>query len=57
MNEPLLIPLDPDDTIGFACHPGVPCFNHCCRDLNQALTPYDVLQLKNHYRDPFPRIH
>ena len=52
MNEPQLIPLAMDDTFGFACHPGVPCFNHCCRDLNQALTPYDVLRLKNHLEIP-----
>jgi uncharacterized protein len=36
-----------DDSVAFACHPGVPCFNECCRDLAQLLTPYDVLQLKN----------
>ncbi|MEW5913058.1 MAG: YkgJ family cysteine cluster protein [Thermodesulfobacteriota bacterium] len=30
----------------FACHPGVPCFNQCCRRLNLVLTPYDVLRLK-----------
>jgi Fe-S-cluster containining protein len=30
----------------FACHPGVPCFNQCCRRLNLMLTPYDVLRLK-----------
>jgi Fe-S-cluster containining protein len=32
----------------FACHPGVPCFTECCRDLNLLLTPYDILRLKNH---------
>lgn len=31
----------------FACHPGVPCFTGCCRELDLALTPYDVLRLKN----------
>jgi hypothetical protein len=25
----------------------VPCFNECCRDLNQFLTPFDILRLKN----------
>ena len=30
----------------FACHPGVPCFTECCRDLNLQLTPYDVVRLK-----------
>lgn len=31
----------------FACHPGVPCFTECCRDLNLLLTPYDIMRLKN----------
>ena len=31
----------------FRCHPGVGCFNLCCRNLNLFLQPYDVLQLKN----------
>jgi hypothetical protein len=25
----------------------VPCFNECCRDLTQLLTPYDILRLKD----------
>ena len=29
----------------FACHPGVPCFNRCCADVNIFLTPVDVLRL------------
>lgn len=36
-----------DDRFRFSCHPGIACFNHCCRDLNQFLTPYDILRLKN----------
>ncbi|MEM5786045.1 MAG: YkgJ family cysteine cluster protein [Syntrophobacteraceae bacterium] len=36
-----------EEGFGFACHPGVPCFTECCRDLNLLLTPYDVLRLKN----------
>lgn len=32
----------------FACHPTVPCFTDCCRELDLALTPYDVLRLKRH---------
>ncbi len=36
------------DSMTFACGPDNMCFNDCCRDLNQALTPYDVLRLKNH---------
>lgn len=34
------------DKFRFACHPGVPCFNECCADLNLVLTPYDILRLK-----------
>jgi hypothetical protein len=29
----------------FSCHPGVPCFTDCCRHLDLALSPYDVLRL------------
>jgi len=36
----------PDEQFRFACSPGVACFNACCRDLNQALYPYDILRLK-----------
>lgn len=42
-----MIPVGLDDPMTFECFPGVSCFNECCRDLNQALTPYDVLRLKN----------
>ena len=38
-------PLAPDETFRFACHPGVACFNDCCRELELALSPYDVLRL------------
>ena len=38
--------LPPDDTFRFSCHPGIACFNRCCRDLNHALTPYDIVRLK-----------
>ncbi|MDY0374414.1 MAG: YkgJ family cysteine cluster protein [Desulfobacterium sp.] len=46
MNEEM-IPVHLDDEMNFGCSPDVSCFNDCCRDLNQALTPYDVLRLKN----------
>ncbi|MBW1894241.1 MAG: YkgJ family cysteine cluster protein [Deltaproteobacteria bacterium] len=36
-----------DDSFMFSCSKQVPCFNECCRDLNQLLTPYDILCLKN----------
>jgi len=35
-----------DGRFRFACHPGVPCFNECCRDLTLLLTPYDLLRLE-----------
>jgi Fe-S-cluster containining protein len=30
----------------FGCHAGVACFTECCRELELALTPYDVLRLR-----------
>ena len=33
------------DRFAFTCHPGVPCFNACCADVNIILTPFDVLRL------------
>lgn len=41
-------PLGEGEIFYFACGPQVPCFNECCRDLNQFLTPYDVLRLARH---------
>lgn len=38
--------LGPDDKFEFGCHPGVPCFNKCCGDVNIFLSPYDVLRMK-----------
>lgn len=46
--EKELAPLLPDHPIGFACRPGIACFNACCHDLHQVLFPYDILRLKNH---------
>ena len=40
-------PINSSEKFCFACHPGVPCFTECCRQLDLALTPYDVLRLKN----------
>jgi len=31
----------------FRCHPKVRCFTDCCRELELALTPYDVLRLRH----------
>jgi hypothetical protein len=44
--EDVLNPIEPDGTFYFECSPKVACFNQCCRDLVQALTPYDVLRLR-----------
>lgn len=35
------------EAFSFRCHPGLLCFTDCCRQLELALTPYDVLRLKN----------
>jgi Fe-S-cluster containining protein len=42
-----MIPVSLDNLMNFNCNCENECFNDCCRDLNQALTPYDVLRLKN----------
>lgn len=34
------------ETFSFSCHKGVKCFTECCRMLELALTPYDVLRLR-----------
>ena len=36
-----------DQNFTFSCSRTLGCFNDCCRDLNQFLTPYDILRLKN----------
>lgn len=45
-----MIPLASEDRFQFACGPDVDCFNACCRDLNQFLTPYDIYRLKSRLR-------
>ncbi|MBN1102900.1 MAG: YkgJ family cysteine cluster protein [Deltaproteobacteria bacterium] len=37
----------PEHFFKFNCHPEVPCFTQCCRDITVVLTPYDLLRLKN----------
>jgi uncharacterized protein len=44
-----IIPVLRSDRFSFKCTDKVPCFNNCCQDLNQYLTPYDILRLKNHF--------
>ena len=48
--EPQITPISADDSFSFGCHSKVPCFNACCRDLNQFLTPYEILRLKTHLK-------
>ncbi|HDL90317.1 MAG TPA: YkgJ family cysteine cluster protein [Thermodesulforhabdus norvegica] len=38
--------LTAEDTFNFDCHENLPCFTHCCRDVNIYLTPYDVLRMR-----------
>jgi Fe-S-cluster containining protein len=33
------------DPLPFRCHPGLACFNSCCRDKRLTLLPYDVVRL------------
>ena len=42
--EPVQLSLD--DSFQFRCHRDIPCFNQCCRNIDIALAPYDVLRLK-----------
>lgn len=38
--------LGSDERFRFRCGPEVPCFTECCRQLDLALTPYDVARLR-----------
>ncbi len=40
-------PIKPEDSFAFSCHKGVSCFTECCRMLELALSPYDVLRLRH----------
>jgi Fe-S-cluster containining protein len=35
-----------EESFRFSCHPGVSCFTECCRELDLALSPYDVVRLR-----------
>ncbi len=45
-------PLEANEVFRFHCHPGISCFTDCCRQLELALTPYDVLRLKRRWGLP-----
>ncbi|MFP4036976.1 MAG: YkgJ family cysteine cluster protein [Desulfobacteraceae bacterium] len=36
-----------DHIFRFQCGPGVSCYTQCCQDVTIALTPYDVMRMKN----------
>ncbi|MBA3006184.1 MAG: YkgJ family cysteine cluster protein [Proteobacteria bacterium] len=38
--------IEKEETFHFSCHPSIGCFTDCCRQLELALTPYDILRLK-----------
>jgi Fe-S-cluster containining protein len=38
--------LDLGSPIQFDCHPGVACWNACCKRADVTLTPYDVIRMK-----------
>lgn len=46
--EQELMEIQENEPMPFSCTPSVSCFTECCHDLNQVLTPYDVLRLKTH---------
>ncbi|MEA3410258.1 MAG: YkgJ family cysteine cluster protein [Pseudomonadota bacterium] len=35
-----------DSEFRFNCHPGISCFNECCKNIDIVLTPYDIVRLK-----------
>jgi len=42
--------IEKNQKFSFKCHSEIACFNSCCQDLNQILTPYDILRLKHHFK-------
>jgi len=42
-----MVAIGMDECFRFSCGKGISCFGVCCRDLNQFLTPYDILKIKN----------
>ncbi len=40
------VAIDGNSTFAFACHQGLSCFTECCRMLELALSPYDMLRLR-----------
>ncbi|RJP93444.1 MAG: YkgJ family cysteine cluster protein [Desulfobacteraceae bacterium] len=48
MEDGIIKEVSENERFNFDCQCQVPCFNQCCRDLNQFLTPYDIIRIKNH---------
>ena len=53
-NIPIQSPVQPeqlslDSEFQFDCHPGVSCFNACCKQSEIQITPYDIIRLKKHF--------
>lgn len=38
--------IEAEASFRFDCHPGISCFTECCRELELALSPYDVIRLR-----------
>jgi hypothetical protein len=45
----LPVQLSLDDKFQFHCHKGIACFNKCCENIDNLLTPFDIIRLKNHF--------
>jgi len=48
---PQQVPIQPveltlDSKVRFHCYKGISCYNECCRSIDFALTPYDIVRLK-----------
>jgi len=50
MEYPDIARINPNQTFNFKCHPEISCFNECCQNLQQVLSPYDILRLKHHLK-------
>ena len=42
-----LRPVKDTTKFSFSCHPGVSCFNECCKQIDVLLTPFDIVRIKN----------
>jgi hypothetical protein len=49
MKNPYITRINSDYSFNFKCYPEISCFNECCQDLQQVLSPYDIIRLKHHF--------